>query len=32
MIKSGEWGLKSMVLGPLLPFGIFHTMNGLNDH
>jgi len=28
MIKSGEWGLKSMVLGPLFAFGIFHTMNG----
>lgn len=28
MIKSGEWGLKSLVLGPLFAFGIFHTMNG----
>jgi len=28
MIKSGEWGLKSIVLAPLFAFGIFHTMNG----
>lgn len=28
MIKSGEWGLKSIVLGPLFAFGIFHTLNG----
>ncbi|MCX8084637.1 MAG: succinate dehydrogenase [Calditerrivibrio sp.] len=28
MIKSGQWGLKSIVLGPLFAFGIFHTMNG----
>ncbi|KAA0257942.1 succinate dehydrogenase [Deferribacter autotrophicus] len=28
MIKSGEWGLKKIVLGPLFAFGIFHTLNG----
>ena len=28
MIKSGDWGLKKIVLGPLFAFGIFHTLNG----
>lgn len=28
MIKSGDWGLKKIILGPLFAFGIFHTMNG----
>jgi succinate dehydrogenase / fumarate reductase membrane anchor subunit len=28
MLKSGDWGLRKMVLGPLFAFGIFHTFNG----
>jgi succinate dehydrogenase / fumarate reductase membrane anchor subunit len=28
MVKSGEWGLQKIVLGPLFAFGIFHTLNG----
>jgi len=28
MIKSGEWGLQKIVLGPLMAFAIFHTFNG----
>lgn len=28
MLKDGEWGLQKIVLGPVLAFGIFHTLNG----
>jgi len=28
MLKSGDWGLKTIVVGPLFVFGIFHTLNG----
>ena len=28
MLRDGDYGLKTIVVGPLFVFGIFHTLNG----